>query len=128
MITLAKCQSCNWTGPADLCGPLKNAWERVRPGDVMPAGECPVCNASAMIVEDDEGPSVKIVTRTDPALATHIESKASARTLADLMRFARPDRHFFVQLVDDRGYRVGVTRPFPETPTGPDGYLRLIAS
>ena len=81
-----------------------------------------------MIVEDGDGPSVKIVTRTDPALATHIGSKASARTLADLMRFARPDRHFFVQRIDDLGYRVAVSRPFPETPATPDGYLRLVSS
>ena len=128
MIPNAKCQCCNWTGPADLCGPLKNAWERVHPGDVMPAGECPVCNASAMIVEDDEGPSVKIVTRTDPALATHIGSETSARTLADLMRFVRPDRRFFIQRVNGTDYRVTVSRPSPETPTAPEGYLRLIAS
>lgn len=126
MIPLAKCQSCNWTGPADFCGPLKNSRERVQPGDVMPAGECPVCNASAMIVEDGDGSFVKIVTRTDPALATHIGSKTSARTLANLMNFAHPDRHFFVPRVDGRGHRVAVSRPFPKTPAAPDGYLRLV--
>ena len=126
MITNAQCQSCNWTGPADDCGPLKNAWERVHPGDVMPVGECPVCGASAMIVEDDDGPSVKIVTRTDPALATHIGSKTSARTLANLMNFAHPDRHFLVQRVDGRGHRVAVSGPFPKTPAAPDGYLGLV--
>jgi len=52
MIPTATCQYCNWQGPADQCGPLTNAWERVQPGDVMPAGECPECNASAML----EGP------------------------------------------------------------------------
>ena len=51
MIPRAQCQSCDWTGPADLCGPLKNAHERVQPGDVMPAGECPECRASAMLDE-----------------------------------------------------------------------------
>ncbi|MDE0175392.1 MAG: hypothetical protein OYH76_01145 [Defluviicoccus sp.] len=51
MIPTASCQACDWTGPADLCGPLKRAWERVQPGDVMPAGECPLCNASAMLNE-----------------------------------------------------------------------------
>ena len=51
MIPDAECQSCDWTGPADLCGPLKNAHERVQPGDAMPAGECPLCNASAMPVD-----------------------------------------------------------------------------
>ena len=81
-----------------------------------------------MIVEDGDGPSLKVVTRTDPALTTHFDSKSSARTLADLMRFARPDRHFFVQRIDGLGYRVAVSRPFPETPTPPDGYLCLVSS
>ena len=49
MIPTATCQYCGWNGPADRCGPLKNAWERIAPGDVMPAGECPECNASAML-------------------------------------------------------------------------------
>ena len=51
MIPDAKCQSCDWTGPADLCGPLKNAHERVQPGDALPAGKCPLCNASSMLVD-----------------------------------------------------------------------------
>ena len=63
------------------------------------------------------GPSVKIVTRTDPGLAMHIASKTSARTHADLMRFSHPDRHFFLQRIDGLGYRVAVSRPFPARPT-----------
>ncbi len=59
MIPNASCQSCDWTGPADLCGPLKNANERVQPGDVMPAGECPLCNASAMLVDRPSSPTIR---------------------------------------------------------------------
>ena len=33
MMPTATCQYCGWNGPADQCGPLKNAWERVQPGD-----------------------------------------------------------------------------------------------
>ncbi len=128
MIPDAKCQNCDWTGPADLCGPLKNAHERVQPGDVMPAGECPLCGASAMIVEHDDSPCFKIVTRTHPHLATHFASKVSARTLADLMNFAHPDRHFFVQHIHHIGHRVAVSRPFPQTPDAPDGYLQVRAT
>ena len=36
LIACSTCQSCNWTGPADKCGPLRNAWERVDPGNPMP--------------------------------------------------------------------------------------------
>ena len=51
MMPTATCQYCGWNGPADQCGPLKNAWERLQPGDTVPAGECPKCNASAMLDE-----------------------------------------------------------------------------
>ena len=126
MIPNARCQCCDWTGPADLCGPLKNAHERVQPGDVMPAGECPLCNASAMLLNDDNSPSITIVTTADPDLATHFGSKASARALANLMNFTHPDRHFFPRRIPDIGHRVEVSRPFPETPDAPHGYLRLV--
>ena len=39
MMPTATCQYCDWNGPADECGPLHNAWERVQPGDAMPAGD-----------------------------------------------------------------------------------------
>ena len=51
MMPNATCQNCGWTGPADRCGPLVDLWERVQPGDVMPAGECPECRAAAMLDE-----------------------------------------------------------------------------
>ena len=35
MMPTATCQYCGWNGPADHCGPLENAWERVEPGDPM---------------------------------------------------------------------------------------------
>ena len=34
-----ECQYCDCNGPADECGLLHNAWERVQPGDAMPAGD-----------------------------------------------------------------------------------------
>ncbi len=37
----------------------KNAHERVQPGDVMPAGERPVCNASAMFQEAPQVPPAR---------------------------------------------------------------------
>ena len=64
MIPNATCQNCAWTGPADLCDPFVDAWERVHPGDVMPAGECPLCRASAML--DQMPPSASKEPRFQP--------------------------------------------------------------
>ena len=54
-IQTATCQDCGWHGPVEETKELRNVWERVQPGDVMPAGECPVegCGAAAMLDPDD---------------------------------------------------------------------------
>ena len=47
----ATCQACGWHGPVDDTLELRDVWDRVQPGDVMPAGECPVeaCRGAAML-------------------------------------------------------------------------------
>ena len=47
----ATCQDCGWRGPVEDTKELRNVWDRVHPGDVMPAGECPVagCGGAAML-------------------------------------------------------------------------------
>ena len=37
----ATCQDCGWQGPVEQTKELRNVWDRVQPGEVMPAGECP---------------------------------------------------------------------------------------
>jgi len=125
VISNARCQSCNWTGPADLCGPLKNAHERVQPGDVMPAGECPVCNASAMLVEDAAGLSVTIVTLPDPERATHFGVRSTAQSLANVMALAENRYCYPVQDLNNHGFRVAVFDHSPYRQILPHGYLRL---
>ena len=51
----ATCQDCGWTGPVEETKELRDVWDRVLPGDVMPAGECPQegCGAAAMLDEPD---------------------------------------------------------------------------
>ena len=51
----ATCQDCGWTGPAEDTKELRDVWDRVHPGDVMPVGECPEpgCGAAAMVDRDD---------------------------------------------------------------------------
>ena len=39
-IQTATCQDCGWQGPVEETKELRNVWDRVQPGDVMPAGEC----------------------------------------------------------------------------------------
>ena len=50
----ATCQDCGWRGPVEDTKEFRHLYERVHPGDVMPAGDCPVegCGGAAML--DDE--------------------------------------------------------------------------
>ena len=56
-IETATCQDCGWTGPVEETKELRNVWDRVQPGDVMPAGECPEegCGGAAMLDRDHDG-------------------------------------------------------------------------
>ena len=56
-IQTATCQDCGWTGPVEDTKELRNVWDRVRPGDVMPAGECPQegCGGAAMLDVEHKG-------------------------------------------------------------------------
>ena len=41
------CQCCDWTGRLGELGEIDRLYERVAPGEIMPAGECPECGALA---------------------------------------------------------------------------------
>ncbi len=47
----ATCNTCGWHGPAENTNELRDVWDRVPPGHVMPAGECPIdgCPGCAML-------------------------------------------------------------------------------
>ena len=53
-IETATCQDCGWRGPVEDTKEFRNLYERVHPGDVMPAVDCPEegCGGAAML--DDE--------------------------------------------------------------------------
>ena len=125
MMPTATCQYCGWNGPADQCGPLENAGERVQPGDTMPAGECPKCNASAMLDEDKPEPRIAIVTTPTPERATHFGVRSTAQALANVMFTARNTSSYRVQDMDVHGFRVAVYRHNPYPQMVPDGYLRI---
>ena len=125
MMPTATCQYCGWNGPADQCGPLENAWERVQPGDTMPAGECPECSASAMLDDDTPEPCIEIVTTPTPERATHFGVRSTAQALANVMSTARNTSSYRVQGMDVHGFRVAVYRQNPYPQMVPDGYLRI---
>ena len=125
MIPTATCQYCNWHGPADQCAPLRNAWERLKPGDVMPAGECPECNASAMLDPDDTLPRIHITAVPTPESATHFKRRATARALSLIATHADPGFTYPVQDMDDDGLRVAVHRKSPHSRMFACAYLRI---
>lgn len=51
---LVACQNCDWTGTVEQVKGILNFEERVAPGEILPAGECPVCSALARFVESDD--------------------------------------------------------------------------
>ena len=121
----ATCQYCGWTGPADHCRPLTNACERVHPGDIMPAGECPKCNASAMLEEQRHQPGIKIDTTAVPEFAATFTDPTPAYALADLMSRAGGDWAYHVDILHRAGFRVAVHRPGPQPLPQLKGYLRI---
>lgn len=54
---LCECDNCLWTGHTDELRPIQDLAERVTPGGIKPAGECPECGALAYLSQrpDDEG-------------------------------------------------------------------------
>ena len=56
-VETATCQDCGWQGPVEETKEFRNVWDRVLPGDVMPAGECPEegCSGAAMPDADRHG-------------------------------------------------------------------------
>ena len=49
----ARCQNCDWSGPVALLKPVQDLLKRVRPGEPMPAGECPACKALVHLTEQE---------------------------------------------------------------------------
>ncbi len=48
------CQDCDWHGEVEGLEEMMDVQERIFPGEVVPAGECPMCGALAHLV--DGGP------------------------------------------------------------------------
>lgn len=50
------CQDCEWTGDiGDVSDKgIRDIFERVSPGEVMPAGECPKCGALVHLIDEED--------------------------------------------------------------------------
>lgn len=49
------CSNCDWEAEAGEGGlPVRNLFERVEPGDIMPFCECPECGALAYLQDKRE--------------------------------------------------------------------------
>jgi hypothetical protein len=48
----AACQDCEWRGTVADCNEPADLWERVEPGERVPAGECPDCGALCSLVKE----------------------------------------------------------------------------
>lgn len=46
------CSNCEWQGSSDDCDHISDIFERVEPGEIMPAGECPECGCLAHLKDE----------------------------------------------------------------------------
>ena len=77
----ATCQDRGWTGPVEDTLEFRHLYERVHPGDVMPAGDCPVegCGGAAMLNprEPATGPRMQPVCNTCGGTGVRVDAWAS---------------------------------------------------
>ncbi len=48
------CEDCDWTGTLADVDPIADIEQRISPGEIVPAGECPECGTLCYISEPDE--------------------------------------------------------------------------
>ena len=122
------CQDCGWKGTVAHCEPIAPRYlpGRVPAGDVMPAGQCPECGASAVLDPDRPEPCIEIVTVTAPERATHFGVRSTAQSLANVMWQSSSPWSYRLQDLDRSGFRVAVYRDSPGAGPDPHGYLRIV--
>ncbi|TSA39703.1 hypothetical protein D4R30_00655 [archaeon] len=49
-----ECQNCEWKGTGVDVNPIQDIYERIEPGETVPAGECPECGCLARLVSEPE--------------------------------------------------------------------------
>jgi len=51
--TIYCCDNCDWKGTVDDMAPIDDIAERVHPGELHPAGQCPLCRALIEVADAD---------------------------------------------------------------------------
>jgi len=54
---VCECSNCEWEGPPSEVEDLKDPNERLYPGEIVPAGECPKCGCTAHVKEKVKTPA-----------------------------------------------------------------------
>ena len=72
------CDGCAWTGVAEQLRPIDRLAERIHPGEVVPAGECPKCGALAHL----QGLARPELLEVLENMAYHIQNMLDAYTEA----------------------------------------------
>ena len=58
------CNSCEWEGRFQDVNPIKSIGDRIAPGEIVPAGECPKCGCLAHLTTDKV--TFTLVDQADP--------------------------------------------------------------
>ena len=61
MTTIYTCDECDWAGTQFDMNPIDDVHQRVEPGELMPAGQCPRCGA-LLGVDDADVPDYTLNT------------------------------------------------------------------
>lgn len=82
----SECDNCGKVWEDSEVSPISDLWERVEPGGIMPAGECPECGALAYPVQP--APATK---RDEVALYARILAECPAGYVRDILRNIQAD-------------------------------------
>lgn len=103
------CENCGWRGPeVDLKEPV-DIMERVAPGEIMPAGECPQCGCLAQV---DSG-YTRALGAAEPMLRAlqAIQPHISEPSLQSQIAFALQEAQAAVRIVPEIADQVAVPPP-----------------
>jgi hypothetical protein len=77
------CDNCDWEGVAEDLEITSDLEERISPGDIVPAGECPECNCLAYLAKPK---SYTPQYRCDAITSKDIDVAKHANKMLDMLR------------------------------------------
>lgn len=89
----AECADCGGTFTYPQLKPIKNFWQRVEPGEICPAGECPKCGALC----HDIKPEKMVLVLRDPDGNIHGVAEVEGITKAGVQVLSHDASLYFNQ-------------------------------